>query len=162
MCQPNSRQLGNGCRCVSDRTDMTAYQTPPPRYSPTPVHPPERPPRWAVSVAVVGVVSLLLLVVWAASAASFTMNGTFTDDSVCGGYGPRSVTVYNMAGNVIGAGSVSKGTPTYYDRCIYPFTVPDVPAGEDTYVIEISGEGQVAISDERAEAPTLFDRGYGG
>ncbi|WP_345383275.1 hypothetical protein [Pseudonocardia yuanmonensis] len=78
--------------------------------------------------------------------------GTVSAGSACSGSGGYSdvhagtgVTISNATGAVIATGSLSAGRASS-TTCDFTFTVPDVPAGEDFYQVEVSHRGTLTYT----------------
>ncbi|MEU7815278.1 hypothetical protein [Pseudonocardia sp. NPDC049154] len=85
--------------------------------------------------------------------------GGFSSGSVCSGDGGYSdihagtgVTIANAAGAVIATGSLSSGRASSSTTCDFTFTVPDVPAGEDFYQVEVSHRGTLTYTADELRA----------
>ncbi|GAA2873688.1 hypothetical protein GCM10010472_33700 [Pseudonocardia halophobica] len=85
--------------------------------------------------------------------------GGFSSGSVCSGGGGYSdihagtgVTIANAAGAVIATGSLSPGRASSSTTCDFTFTVPDVPAGEDFYQVEVSHRGTLTYTADELRA----------
>jgi hypothetical protein len=106
-----------------------------------------------------------------AGPAAFTLTGTLTvsgtsysstDPRGCttsGGYTDISngaaVTVYDAAGTVVAKGTLGLGTdglPLSRQECVFPVSVPNVPAGPRFYQVEISHRGKLTVSADDAVA----------
>jgi len=98
---------------------------------------------------------------------TFTLGGTMTltasqlggSDSTCfgvGGYGDiiegSAVTVYGANGNVIATGVLGRGTRSSSNICTFSVRVPNVPANETFYQVEISHRGKVTVEAARAKS----------
>lgn len=76
-----------------------------------------------------------------------------------GGYADISsgaaVTVYDANGTVVATGVLGVGTdevPLSRQRCVFPISVPGVPAGPRFYQVEISHRGKLTLSADDATA----------
>jgi hypothetical protein len=121
-------------------------------------------------IAVVAVVGGLII--YHSLTDSYTMNGTLTlagaqatrtdnTDGCTGGWlrpgikPGATVTVYDSAGKVVGLSILRSGAVTSDLDCVFPFTVADVPTGQDFYLIEVANTGKVTFAGDQAEAPAL-------
>jgi len=97
------------------------------------------------------------------SGSSYYYGSSFTPGRSCegdGGYSDiqagTSVTVSDATGRVIATGALSGGMATSSSVCAFTFTVPDVPAGEDFYRLEVSHRGTLTYdADELAAGPMV-------
>jgi hypothetical protein len=105
--------------------------------------------------------------------SSFTIRGqiVLTDNNLalgtesCSGQGGYNdmragtqVTVTDAAGAVIALGAVGagqRGSDTSGTRCVFPFTVADVPAGHGFYGIEVSHRGRLQYPEAQVRDSSL-------
>lgn len=87
--------------------------------------------------------------------------GVRTTGSSCAGKGGysdirtgASVTVYDSANAVVASGRLVSSTPISRG-CRFDIEVPDVPAGEEFYQVEVSHRGKVTVSAQDAEEGTV-------
>ena len=133
---------------------------------PAPVQPEDR--RWKLSWIVAGsagaLITIAVILIIAAS-THFTMHGTFTtsprpwSNPVCSPYsspGPgNKVTVTNPDGVVVASSMLDEGTSSFGYRCVYTFTVHNVPTGENEYTVHVGQYSGVAFTEDQAQNPNL-------
>lgn len=92
----------------------------------------------------------------AASPAPFTLTGDLqvqcrgTFEDITDG---ATVTVYDAAGTVVAVGHLGKeGDPAMQGRCMWPITVPNVPATSAFYGVEVTHRGKVTVPATQAQA----------
>jgi hypothetical protein len=128
----------------------------------------------AVGVAALG---LVLGVVAAASTMEITGTfqlvdagyygyGGFSSGSACSGRGGYSdihagtgVTIADASGAVVATGSLQSGRASSSTTCDFTFTVPDVPAGEDFYQVEVSHRGTLTYTADQLRAGLALSLG---
>jgi hypothetical protein len=117
----------------------------------------------AIAAAVVTTVVVLRS---ATAPETFTLTGTLTlrDPDpfgepcvMSGGYSDinagAQVVVTGAAGQTLALGHLQPGAYSDAPYCRFPFTVPQVPAGESFYAVEVTHRGKVQYTEERLRRP---------
>ncbi|MGW5645049.1 hypothetical protein ACWEV3_40910 [Saccharopolyspora sp. NPDC003752] len=103
---------------------------------------------------------------WASSGDRFELQGamTLTDGATstttgCAGYrGYNDITVgagvyvYDQQGTLVASGRLTQSVHRNDGACVFGFTVPDVPGGQDFYQVEVSHRGKVPVDETTARA----------
>lgn len=92
----------------------------------------------------------------AATPAPFTLTGDLRVDCYATGYNDivdgAAVTVYDAAGTVVATGRLGKEDSAELGRCMWPITVPNVPATSAFYAVEVTHRGKVTVPAGQARA----------
>ena len=65
------------------------------------------------------------------------------------------VVVFDDAGKKVGIGELEVGQASSTVRCVFNFTVPEVPAGGKIYSIEVSHRGEIPFKPAQAKKLSL-------
>lgn len=153
-------------------TDYTAHIVSP--HSPTAANPKPKRRYWVLLAgALVALAAITFAAVTYFLPRSFDVTGTFVlvgEDHFDSGAGCRgnggyrdigpgvSVVVTGKAGNTIAIGELGSGE-VLGGTCTFPFTVADVPAGEDFYGIEVSHRGRLQYTEAKMREPLALTLG---
>lgn len=92
----------------------------------------------------------------AATPAPFTLTGDLRVDCYATGYNDivdgAPVTVYDAAGTVVATGQLGTEDSAELGRCMWPITVPNVPATSAFYAVEVTHRGKVTVPAAQARA----------
>lgn len=97
---------------------------------------------------------------------TFTVKGhlTLTSGNLDGGYGDgclgsdgfddiesgAQVVVKDASGKSVAIGALGDGVKSQKVVCTFPFTVPNVPAGDNVYSIEVTHRGGISFTPDKA------------